>query len=230
MIKNIIVDIEGTITSIEFVHEILFPYSKKYIPSYLQEYAQEPKVAMLIPKICELGGQKTSSPENATDVVIKWIAQDMKIPELKTLQGYVWRLGYEQGHFNGHLYADAYKQLTAWKETGISLWVYSSGSIEAQELLFEYSDFGDVRSLFCGFFDTRVGAKKEEQSYGRILELIRGVPSKTVFLSDVESELDAASKQGICTGLLDRQRSGIKSRHIIYHDFNSIDLQHFYSL
>jgi enolase-phosphatase E1 len=77
--------------------------------------------------------------------------------------------------------------------------VFSSGSVQAQRLLFGHSDAGDLTPLFSGFYDTRIGAKREASAYAAIAADI-GVPSADIlFLSDIEGELDAARAAGMQT-------------------------------
>ena len=144
--------------------------------------------------------------ENAIKQLIEWIDQDKKITPLKTLQGHIWKAGYELGDFKGHLYQDAIENLKAWKAKGISLYVYSSGSVLAQKLLFGYADVGDLTPLFSGFFDTNIGGKKEADSFRKIAEEI-GLPAANIlFLSDIKEELDAAKAMGYQTIWLAREQ------------------------
>ncbi|MFX8339446.1 HAD family hydrolase, partial [Acinetobacter baumannii] len=84
-----------------------------------------------------------------------------------------------------HVYDDTPVYLRRWHDQGAKLYVYSSGSEDAQRLIFGHSDAGDLTPLFSGYFDTRIGGKREAQSYRTILERI-GQPGEAVlFLSDV---------------------------------------------
>nr|MDQ2664150.1 acireductone synthase [Candidatus Eremiobacteraeota bacterium] len=128
-----------------------------------------------------------------------WIAQDAKITPLKTLQGLIWAQGYSRGELHGHIYADAVRALERWRKAGLDIFVYSSGSIAAQQLIFGYSEAGDLRRLFSGFFDTTVGPKLARESYERIAKEIDVAPSDMVFFSDNALELDAAASAGMQT-------------------------------
>jgi 1,2-dihydroxy-3-keto-5-methylthiopentene dioxygenase len=125
--------------------------------------------------------------------------EDRKSTALKALQGIIWRDGYLNGDFTGHLYPDVLPALEKWKAQGIDLYVYSSGSVAAQKLLFGYSDEGDITHLFTGYFDTLVGAKREVQSYRNIAEHLGHAPGTILFLSDIHQELDAAEAAGLRT-------------------------------
>ncbi len=134
----------------------------------------------------------------------------------------MWRHGYERGDFTGHVYDDAVDRLRRWSNKGIDLYVYSSGSVGAQKLLFGYSDAGDLRPLFKGYFDTRVGHKKEADSYQHIVEAL-GLPAGDIlFLSDVAEELDAAAKAGMQTTQLVRQDDVVVGTHSVAVDFNEV--------
>lgn len=224
MIKAIITDIEGTTTDIDFVHKVLFPYSRERIADYVRTHQADPQVAPILQEV-----RKNLPPYADLTMLIKqlidWIDQDVKNGSLKTLQGLIWKEGFEKGAFTGHVYQDAYDNLMKWHQQGIALYIYSSGSVQAQQLLFQYSDFGDLRYLFKGYFDTAVGAKKEASSYANILKEIRFDPSEVLFLSDVKAELDAAKANKISTYLLDRAHVELEIRnHPVVGNFNVIQL------
>ncbi|SEA85398.1 acireductone synthase [Alkalimonas amylolytica] len=221
--RALITDIEGTTSRIAFVTEVLFPYAAKHLPDFIRQRCEQAEVALELKAV----RQKMQQPNADTEAVIAqlqaWIAADEKITPLKALQGMVWRLGYQQGHFTGHLYPDAAEQLKAWHAQGLQLFIYSSGSVEAQQLLFRYSDFGDLTPLFSGYFDTRVGGKKEISSYAAILQHLQLPPGQVLFLSDVVAELDAARKLGIATCQLIREGQPAGS-HPTAEDFYQVNL------
>lgn len=149
-------------------------------------------------EVSRLEGRELA-PGAAAAVLEKWIDEDRKATPLKTLQGMIWRQGYESGELKGHVYADAKEVLRSWHDRGLRLYVYSSGSVEAQKLIFSHSVFGDLTPLFSGYFDTRVGAKREAQAYKTILREIALSGPDVLFLSDVGEELDAARAAGMKT-------------------------------
>ncbi|MDQ6926635.1 MAG: acireductone synthase, partial [Candidatus Eremiobacteraeota bacterium] len=128
-----------------------------------------------------------------------WIAEDRKATPLKTLQGLIWAEGYATTGLRGHVYPDAAAGLRRWHAAGLRLYVYSSGSIEAQRVLFANSAEGDLTPLFSGNFDTTIGPKREAASYRAIASLMDLAPADVVFLSDVDAELDAARTAGMQT-------------------------------
>lgn len=198
-IKAVLTDIEGTTTSISFVHDVLFPYSAERIEAFVRSHAQEPGVASLLDDVRSEVGRSEMSLGEVIAQLEAWIAQDKKVMPLKAIQGLMWENGYRHGDFTGHVYEDAVRQLKAWHRAGIRLYVYSSGSVHAQKLLFGHSDAGDLTPLFDGHFDTRVGGKREADSYRAILEEIGLAGEAVLFLSDVVEELDAAADAGLQT-------------------------------
>jgi len=196
--KAILTDIEGTTSSIEFVHETLFPYARAHLRKFLATHAAEPAVRRELAEVARQEGRELT-PEAAAEVLERWIAEDKKATPLKALQGMIWREGYESGELKGHVYADTPEFLRRWHGRGLRLYVYSSGSVEAQKLIFGHTAFGDLTPLFSGYFDTRVGPKRDAQSYRTIL-LDTGLSGPDVlFLSDVGEELDAARAAGMKT-------------------------------
>ncbi len=197
-IKAIIMDIEGTTSSISFVHDVLFPYARHQLPQFVRENQHNPDVARQIQNVCKDVGRSLNI-EQVIEQLIQWIDEDQKITSLKLLQGMVWQQGYVDGCFTGHVYSDVPQSLHRWNGRGIELYVYSSGSVAAQRLIFGYSDFGDLTPLFTGYFDTEIGAKREATAYENILKKIQFDAGEVLFLSDTTEELDAASRVGIRT-------------------------------
>ncbi len=135
----------------------------------------------------------------------------------------IWLAGYQQGDFTGHLYADAVQQLGAWQARGLALYVYSSGSVQAQKLLFAHTDYGDLTPLFSGYFDTTSGGKRESTSYTRIAAHIGVAAEQILFLSDTEEELDAAQAAGFQTVWLVRDAAlAGEGRHLQVKNFLAI--------
>jgi enolase-phosphatase E1 len=157
--------------------------------------------------------------------LIAWIDQDKKATPLKTLQGLVWEQGYRNGDFRGHVYPDAAECLRQWHAAGIRLFVYSSGSVQAQKLLFAHTEYGDLTPLFSGYFDTTTGHKREIESYRRIANLIELPPSRILFLSDIREELEAAETAGMEVMLVDRENVTGYSAFPRAPDFNQIRLE-----
>ena len=218
----IVTDIEGTTSSIEFVHQVLFPYARKALPDFLRKHQHEPDIARLLRQVDEESGTAADDIEHRIATLLRWIDEDRKATPLKALQGLVWEQGYRNGDFTGHVYEDAVRRLREWHDAGIALYVYSSGSVKAQQLLFGNSDAGDLRPLFKGYFDTRIGHKREPAAYTAIAQAI-GLPAgEVLFLSDVCEELAAADTAGMRTILVVRDGAIGTGRHTCVHDFDGI--------
>lgn len=223
MIKAIITDIEGTITRISFVKDILFPYATQHLAQFVEQNQDKPEVAEQIQAVKTEIAQPDAPLSTVIGALLGWIAEDKKITPLKQLQGLIWQTGYQQGDFTGHIYPDAQQFLASQKAAGRELYVYSSGSVKAQQLLFEYSDFGDIRPLFSGYYDTKVGGKKEQASYENILAQIPFSANEVVFLSDVLEELDAANAARMHTLQLWRDDQTRSETHPFIEDFTQFN-------
>jgi enolase-phosphatase E1 len=198
VIKAIVTDIEGTTTSIDFVHQTLFPYAKRHMRKFLRDHAGDDGVQQELAEIERIENRDLSLDE-AADVLELWITEDRKVTPLKSLQGMVWRVGYERGELKGHVYPDTPDALRRWHALGLSLYVYSSGSVDAQKLIFGHTEYGDLTPLFADYFDTRVGGKREASSYRAIACSIAMPAEDILFLSDIGEELDAAREAGLQT-------------------------------
>jgi enolase-phosphatase E1 len=225
MIKAIVTDIEGTTSSILFVKDVLFPYARANMAHYVRQHADDPQVNPLLDDVCKQAGSELSI-EQIIEQLIEWIDQDKKVTPLKSLQGLIWEAGYRQGDFKGHLYADAASNLKAWKARGLDLYVYSSGSVYAQKLLFAHTKYGDLTPLFSGYFDTHIGGKKEKDSYIRIAEQLAIPSNQLLFLSDIKEELDAAKAAGFQTIWLTRDSTPDPlAEHRQVDSFDRIDVE-----
>lgn len=215
--KYILTDIEGTTTSISFVHDILFPYSKEKMKSFLLENQNRDDVVAIL----------TTIPGNLEEKIEQlkiWINEDKKEKALKDIQGLIWENGYLSGEIKGHVYPDVKEKLTEWKNNGIKLGVYSSGSVHAQKLLFKFSIDGNLDELFSHNFDTSIGHKRDENSYLNIINSLNLPAEEILFLSDIKEELDAAKKVGMKTIQLDRLNKLDEDGHQLVKNFNQIKI------
>jgi enolase-phosphatase E1 len=223
MIRAILTDIEGTTSSIRFVHDVLFPYARKHMETFIHCNAQDPQVVSLLNDV-RLEAGETLDLNGIVAQLLAWIDADRKITPLKALQGMIWESGYGKGDFTGHIYPDAVAQLQTWHRAGLKLYVFSSGSVQAQQLLFGHSAAGNLTALFSGYYDTRIGNKQDPAAYRAIAADI-GLPAgEILFLSDIVAELDAAHAVGMHTTLLVRDAQHHPSvPHRQVSDFFAID-------
>ena len=225
MIRAVLTDIEGTTSSLSFVKDVLFPYARAHLAAFVHDHAQDPRVAPRLDEVRREAGDTGLSLDAVIDRLVDWIDQDRKITPLKALQGMIWENGYRRGDFQGHIYPDAEQMLRDWQARGLALYVYSSGSVQAQKLLFEHTAFGDLTPLFDGYFDTTVGGKQDAGSYRAIAASIGIAPVDILFLSDVRAELDAAAAAGYRTTWLVREDSpDPRAAHRQVCDFRDIGI------
>ncbi|MCB1681379.1 MAG: acireductone synthase [Alphaproteobacteria bacterium] len=201
-IKAVLTDIEGTTSSISFVKDVLFPYAYKHLPEFVEEYSEE--ITQILDDVRTEEKNPGLTQEEVVEVLQRWIEEDQKLTPLKTLQGMIWQAGYEAGELHGHIYDDAVEGLKRWKKSGLKLYIYSSGSIAAQKLLFSNTAAGDLTTLFAGYFDTTTGPKMQPESYEKISREIGLPASEILFLSDNIQEIEAADKAGMMVLILDR--------------------------
>jgi enolase-phosphatase E1 len=227
-ISHLLLDIEGTTCPMSFVAEVLFPYAAQQLPSFLQNQANDPTVKHLLADVRQ-AWQRDADPEArtllqesqkqhpsdtlaaSTAYLQLLIKQDRKLTPLKDLQGLIWRGGYAAGELVAPLYPDVAAALKNWHHEGIVLGVYSSGSVEAQKLLYGHCDAGDLTHLFSHWFDTRIGAKQAAESYQRIAQAMGCAPERTLFVSDALAECEAASATGM--QVLFSKRTGNPHQH-----------------
>ncbi|HKS10852.1 MAG TPA: acireductone synthase [Pyrinomonadaceae bacterium] len=210
-IRGIVLDIEGTTTPIAFVHDVLFSYARTHVKDYLAKHAATDDVRKDVELLREehaadlRNGNQPPPLTNAIDSVVSYsswlIDLDRKSTGLKSLQGKIWHEGYSDGTLRSQVFPDVAPAFARWRVSGLTISIFSSGSVLAQQLLFAHTEAGDLTSFISNYFDTSVGKKGEAESYRRIAETIGLPPSEVLFISDVVSELSAAGEAGMKTVL-----------------------------
>ena len=210
-------DIEGTTTPIAYVRDVLFPYARARLPAYVAAHPDDADV---------LEAARLALDGDALAALLGWMDADAKTTPLKSLQGRLWNAGYLAGDLKGELYPDVAPALRRWHAAGTRLAVYSSGSVEAQRLLFGHSSEGDLTGLLERFFDTRVGGKREQASYAAVAEALAVPAGCCLFLSDVEAELDAAAEAGmqVCQLVRVSDETVASAQHPTAADFSLIEI------
>lgn len=218
-VSHVLLDIEGTTCPVRFVTDTLFPYAAERLESFLRENQAEEEVRRLISDIQSSWRQDTE-PEaqmllacqgKDEDIVpyLQWlIRRDRKLTALKDLQGLIWQRGYKTGELQGPLYQDVAPALQRWQNEGLTLAVYSSGSIQAQQLIYTHSNAGDLRHLFRHWFDTKTGSKLAASSYRSIGDVMAVAHNLILFISDSLGELEAAREAGMQVIHCDRHDVG----------------------
>jgi enolase-phosphatase E1 len=203
--KAILLDIEGTTTPIDFVHQRLFPFAKNKIGEYLEinfenlkREIAEIKAEYQTDFTNQIYGRKfdEKSAESVTEYLKFLIEVDRKFTPLKSLQGKIWQAGYESGELKSIVFEDVPRAFERWYQQGTTIAIYSSGSVLAQKLIFKYSNFGDLTKYISAYFDTNIGHKRDRQSYEKIAEKMQNPKREILFISDVLEELNAAHLVG----------------------------------
>ncbi|MFN7812474.1 MAG: acireductone synthase [Planctomycetia bacterium] len=205
--RAILLDVEGTTSSIAFVYDVLFAHAKQQVGDFLLAHMAEPAVRAAAVGIATGAGlppEDADTPAGVARVAlvaIDLMNRDVKDTSLKALQGMIWRSGFESGAIVAHVFDDVPPALAAWSESGLDVRIYSSGSIEAQRLFFGHTQAGDLTPHLRGHYDTTTGPKREPASYAAIATDMECEPRQILFVSDIGAELDAARRAGMATAL-----------------------------
>ncbi|MDQ3181152.1 MAG: acireductone synthase [Acidobacteriota bacterium] len=163
--------------------------------------------------------------ESFADYLLWLMDEDRKSTPLKSLQGKIWQTGYESGELKSEVFDDVVRAFERWKSENKTIAIYSSGSVLAQQLLFRYTNFGDLTYFISNCFDTETGAKRDAESYRKIASALGFSTETLAFVSDISEELDAAKKAGFQTFLAIRQGNkpiNHKTNHQPIHSFDEI--------
>ncbi|MBH24571.1 MAG: acireductone synthase [Myxococcales bacterium] len=211
--RVIVLDIEGTTTSISFVYDAMFPFVRRELDRYLDAHEGEPPMTADVALLRAQAEEDVAAglegavpiPEDGAEGLMEAVRasvlwqmdNDRKTTGLKSLQGKIWKAGFESGELKGHVFEDVPGRLEAWAGAGVPVYIYSSGSVSAQKLLFGYSEAGDLTRYLDGYFDTRIGSKKEADSYRAIADEIGVAPETITFVTDNLAEAVAAREAGV---------------------------------
>ena len=207
-VQAILLDVEGTTTPIAFVVETLFPYARQHLRDYLEQEHDEALFERFRAE-WELDRHSGAPPWGDVTPVVRresvaayseWLMnRDRKSTALKILQGRIWEQGSTRGELVGEVFADVPAAFERWRSAGLPIGVFSSGSVQAQKLLFRHSSAGDLSGHVRWHFDTTTGAKSDSESYRRITAAMAIPPDAILFVSDAIGELNAARSAGMRT-------------------------------
>jgi len=231
-----LLDVEGTVAPISLVYEKLFPYARARFPAFLKENQKDPAVGGDLDLLLEenrveidRGAPPIANARERDQAIVylNWLMdRDRKSTALKSLQGRIWKAGFESGELKGTLFADVPDAMRRWAASA-SVAIYSSGSVEAQRMLFRHSIFGDLTDLIAAYFDTRTGPKAAGASYAAIAAAMQVEPAGVLFFSDVVRELDAAREGGCQTRLVLREGNALVDDAHGHRSVDSFDMDSF---
>jgi enolase-phosphatase E1 len=241
-LRAVLLDIEGTTTPIAFVHEVLFSYARSQVRSFLrehfgsaqlladlqqlrEEHAIDLKQGLQPPALVEVDGPRDAEIDSLSEYVGWLIDRDRKSTGLKSLQGKIWKQGYLDGTLRAEIFADVAPAFERWRQAGLQISIFSSGSSLAQKLLFAHTEADDLTGFIDNYFDTTVGSKTDVASYSRIASALHLPAQDVLFISDVVPELDAAGAAGMQTLLCVRQGNQpqpFAERYQAIRDFDEI--------
>ncbi len=237
-VRGILLDIEGTTTPIAFVHEILFSYARAHLKKYISEHLHSSDLLSDLETLREehevdvrhdlsppplISGSDEAQVHSIAEYVYWLMDRDRKSTGLKSLQGKIWKQGYLDETLKAQVFADVAPALTDWSRQGLSISIFSSGSVLAQKLLFAHTDADDLTGFIDNYFDTTVGSKTDAESYRRIARELKVSPEEVVFISDVAGELHAASNAGMKTLLCVRPGNQVQEGSELYQTIQSFD-------
>lgn len=215
--RGILLDIEGTTSSVRFVYDVMFPFIRRELEAYLSLHWGDSELVAACDQIAHDAGYESLSdwenyPQSVNTSPLQLVQQevlrlmdgDVKATGLKQIQGLIWDAGFKSGELLAHVYEDVPPALKAWNEAGLDVRIYSSGSVQAQLLFFGHTLVGNLLTQFRGHYDTNVGGKKDSASYAKIADAFSLPAVDILFVSDVVAELDAARKAGLKTALATR--------------------------
>lgn len=233
-VAGILLDIEGTTSSVSFVFDVMFPFVRRELSAYLTAHGNDVDLAPIKDQIARDAGQTSWEawrPQTGDEQaflerhLLDLMDRDVKATGLKALQGRIWEAGFASGELQAHVYPDVVPALRRWQERGVDVRIYSSGSVQAQRLFFGHTIVGNLLPIFRGHYDTTIGSKREALSYEKIAAEYGRPAAELLFASDVVPELDAARAAGWQTVLVLRPGNAsppADHSHPAIHSFDEI--------
>lgn len=225
-VKVILLDIEGTTTPVDFVFGTLFPYARKRLQEMSAAEFDADDLLKIYAEFNQDGNPQKPAITEGPVPYLQWLMdQDRKSTALKSIQGKIWKTGYEDGSLKSTLFPDVVPAIKSWRADGKRICIYSSGSVLAQKLLFAHTEEGDLSSYIDGYFDTETGPKKETTSYRRIADILEVMPAEILFVSDSAEECKAAGSAGCLVRFSVRPGNKVvPSEFVAVHNFQEISL------
>lgn len=200
----VVVDLEGTTSAAGFILGDLYDYARPRLDATLGRDDETIRQARA-QAIVEAGLPEDASDADIASALRALMEADVKSTPLKSIQGVIWAEGFAAGEIHSHFFDDVAPKLREWRDLGLRLVVYSSGSVASQQPWFRHAPQGDLSQLIEAWFDTvNAGPKKEPASYTRIAEALGSDPARTLFLTDHPDEVTAALAAGWEVVALDR--------------------------
>lgn len=201
--SGVLLDVEGATSAVAYVYDVMFPYARQSMAAYLDVHWDDPEFTSVQQQVAADTNCRTAAINRRAfeAEIVRLMDLDVKATGLKQLQGLVWETGFRSGELLAHVFNDVPPALSRWREAGLDVRIYSSGSVHAQRLFFGNTEAGDLLHHLSGHYDTQIGGKRESDSYTRIAEDWRLKPANVLFLSDIVEELEAAKTAGMQTGL-----------------------------
>ncbi|MBK1692204.1 acireductone synthase [Ectothiorhodospira mobilis] len=203
MTQAILTDIEGVLCPTAFIRQVLIPYSLRHLPDFLAAHREDPQVRRLLADVRAYAGGALDETA-LVERMRAWIEAEQQITPLKALQGLIWEAGYRRGEFQTPVEEDMLQCLRSWHDRGVMVYLFSTGSVHAQDLCLAHSEAGDLRPLVARCFDTRIGGKRQTAAYKAIAAESGHPPAGILCLGDRVAELDAAAAAGLQTCCLRR--------------------------
>jgi enolase-phosphatase E1 len=219
-VRVLLLDIEGTTTPIDFVYKTLFPYAVRNVEPFLRSHFSEPEINTLVQDLRAQHEQDNATGQqpgpwlsgsdkdqlSSCAAYARWlIARDSKCTPLKTLQGKIWQRGFANGELHGEMYPDVAPAFERWRQQQRQICIYSSGSVLAQQQLFQSVASGDLTPCIAAYFDTHTGIKTVATSYAKIAASLGHSPGEFLFVSDAAKEVQAAHSAEMHAVLCDRR-------------------------
>jgi enolase-phosphatase E1 len=213
-VRVLLLDLEGTITPIDFFSGTLFPYARQRLEEFLRLHGKELGIRDDLDGLRRQHAADTAAnlepPPWLADSVDAnfssaitygtWLMdRDSKCAALKSLQGKIWREGCRKGELHGEVYPDAPLAFARWSQKGTRICIFSSDSVIAQRSLIATTTAGILTRFIHANFDTTVGTKSDPQSYVRIAGALALPPRQILFISKVVEDLNAALHAGMHT-------------------------------
>ena len=238
-IQAVLLDVEGTTTSIDFVYHTLFPYALRHVADFVERHYGTDAFQDTLDQL--RGEWEVDARQNAdcpswpaesrqaeiesVIAYVHWLMDhDRKSTPLKSLQGKIWESGYQTGELRGHVYPDVPAAFARWQQKGKTISIFSSGSVLAQKLLFAHTEAGDLTPFIRAYFDTTTGAKADPESYRKIADSLGHPVAAILFLSDSWVELAAARVAGMPRALCVRPGNPTSGphRHRVVRSFDEV--------
>ena len=199
--RAVVLAFEGVLAPVDVLPATLEPRAREELGPFLEQRADDPLVRRTLADLRASAGREMDEAELRVRIDA-WIRAGQDISPLRQLEGLIWTEILEQGALRPELDADTVAALTRLARAGIAIYSFGATPVTTQREWLRRGPDRNFEARLAGFFDTRMGGRRDAGSFGRLVTESGLEPEQVLVLSPDSRQLDAARQGWLRTACL----------------------------